>query len=259
MDREQRVAWEDERRCRGLVPGHADFGRAGLMLHLDQPCVLVTTLPSDTLRPFLDFDHPGLVDIFPLQFKGQLANSVTHLNYLTTTSDALVRYALIGAGGWRGFVAARRDGGVDVGLGSVARFTYRDGSVVAAGTVGYKLFALTHALRVAVETQAALIAKVEPAGVGPIEIDVALPGAGGSVLTGFAEGWANPEHGSDDPVQCLEADPLVRLEVEEWPSAEDTHDLVFRSALRLCNSFGILEARFLPRQGVNSRIPTAYA
>jgi len=246
LDRQQREHWDQERQRRGLVSGRDDFGRTGLMSRLDEPRILVRTLPADCLHPRIDFDDPGLARVLPRSFSGRLAQSASDLGNCTSTSDALVHYASIdpAGGSWRAFVAVQRAGGVDVGIGSPARELHPKGSPFADVT-GYKLFALIHAIRVAIETQARLIESVIPDGLGPIEIDVALPDAGGSILTGFAAGWPQPERDYDERAcWCHEQDVLVRLEVEEWPPKDETQALLTRTALRVGNSFGLLDARF---------------
>src|SRR4051812_44535872 len=114
----QREQWEKERRRRQLVPGEGDFAQAGCMANLDEPRLLVTVLPSDPLAQPLDFDDDALTGfVLPQRFTGRTANGISMLGYATATSNALVRFAVGGAGqGWRGFVAIRRDCGVDVGL-----------------------------------------------------------------------------------------------------------------------------------------------
>lgn len=248
---DQRKVWQDERERRGLVPGHSDFGRLGLMTRLDVPCALVTTLPADPLRPGLDFDDSGLgTFVLTQRFTGLTANCLSMLDRLSSTSASLVRYSddRTPEGRWRSFVGLRRDGGVDVGIGSVARRTHGPDSALA-GQSAYMLFVLVQAVRAAVETQTRLADRLKLDPSPPMEVDVALPGAEGAYLGGFADGWALPEHGLDEPRQCLEPDPLVRIEVDEWPDEDHQGELVHRLAQRICDSFGVREPRFLVNQG----------
>jgi len=197
---------------------------------------------------FDDFEFADVV--LPQSFKGQTANGVSMLAYVVSTSDSLVRYARGNTvdSDWRAFVGLRCDGGVDVGIGSVARFEFGNEAPLS-GVGAYRLSVLVHAVRVAISTQARLCAKLGNDDLSPFEITVAIPDAKGTVLTAFAEGWGRPEHDFEVP-SCLEEDPMGRMEVEAWPiDPGDQEELLFRVASRVCASFDIHEPRFLPRVG----------
>ncbi len=251
IDRKQREYWQRERDRRGLAPGRPDFGRSGLMARLGEPRLLVTVLPSDPLRPAVEFDDFEFADlVLPQSFKGQTANGVSMLAYVASTSDSLVRYAKPGdqSASWRAFVALRCDGGVEVGMGSGARFEFGNDTPLS-GVGAYRLFVLVHAVRVAIATQARLCTKLGSDDLSPFEIVVVVPGAKDTVLTAFAEGWGRPEHDFEVP-SCLEEDLMVRMEVETWPiDPGEQEQLLFRVASRICASFNIHEPRFLPRVG----------
>jgi hypothetical protein len=122
-----------------------------------------------------------------------------------------------------------------VGIGSLARRTYGASSPLA-GMTAYMLFVLTHAVRAAVETQTRLNERLKLNHPRPMEIDVALPGAEGAILSGFADGWAIPEYDLGQLSHCVETDPLVRPEVPEWPDEDHQGELVQRVAQRICDS-----------------------
>jgi hypothetical protein len=168
------------------------------MAHLDQPLLLVTVLPSDPLAQPLDFDDEALAAVvLPQRFTGLTANAVSMLNGVTSASEALTRFAIGGSGElWRAYVAIRREGAVEVGIGSTARYELRAPGRDVPG-VAYRLFVLVHAVRVAVEAQARLLERVDQtagSAFEPFEIDVALPDAQGSLIGGLAEGWEDPQH-----------------------------------------------------------------
>lgn len=218
------------------------------MGRLDEPRLLVTILPSDPLRPAVEFDDFEFADlVLPQSFKGQTANGVSMLAFVASTSDSLVRYARGNTVGsdWRAFVCIRGDGGVDVGIGSVARFEFGNETPLS-GVGAFRLFMLVHAVRVAISTQARLCAKLGSDDLSPFEMVVAIPDAKGAVLTAFAEGWGRPEHDFEVP-SCLDNDPMVRTEVGTWPiDPRDQEQLLFRVASRICASFDVREPRFLP-------------
>lgn len=252
MDGEQRRKWQIERECRALVPDREGFASAGLMGHLNEPLLLVATLPCEPLRPFLSFEEPDLaVGILPEALTGLTAQAVSLLRHVTSTSGSLVRFANSGADGspWTAFVALRRDGGMEVGFGSVVRRRLGQESMLA-GVLTYRLFVIVHAIRMLVESQARLVAQVPEYGSEPFEVNIALPRTGGAVLSGFAEGWPMAEHQFEVECACLEQDVHVRMEITKWPSADDDREaLIGQLARRVCDAFGIREARFLARHG----------
>lgn len=219
------------------------------MANLDEPRLLVTTLPADPLGSTLDFDDEALAGhVLAQAFTGRTANGVGNLPYVVTTSDSLVRHARGGQVGsrWRAFVGLRRNGGVDVGVGAVLCHGYREQSDLA-GVSGYRLFILVHAARVAIETQGRLIERTGTEADSPVELIVAVPGAQGAVLCGLADGWEEPEH-DFDPLRCLEPDLLIRTEVETWPLAPAAREeLLLKVSGRICEAFGDPAPRFLPR------------
>lgn len=249
IDREQRRYWQEERVRRALVPGVPGFARSGLMAHLDVQGALVTSLPSDPLRPALNLaDASHSTAVLPDRLSGLTAHSVSTLQHLAHGNEAAVRFARLGQDDatWRAFAALRHDGSIEAGMGSAARFTFK-GTSELAGRTGYRLFALVHALRVVVESQAGLLRLQAGDDLGPFELIVAIPDAAGAVLGGFAEGWAGPEHDFEIRT-CLEPDLLLRHEVDPWPmDPDDQEELLVKVAARVCRSFSVEVDCFLPR------------
>lgn len=248
IDRDQRTCWAEERERRGLVPGSGDFAGRGLTALLDDPRLLVTTLPADPLQPVVDLRGGDLVGVLPQAFKGITANGVSALAYEARTADTVARYSRIGSenGRWRAFVAVRSDGGVDVAMGSVAGRTYPKDSPLA-DRLGFRLFVLVHAVRAAIVTQALVCDRVTD--LGPFELIVAVHMPEGAILNGFAPGWERAEY-AFEVTTALQAHPVIREEVEPWPvDAEGQHDLLVKVAGRICSAFDVAEPRFLPRLG----------
>jgi len=159
------------------------------------------------------------------------------LSEVTTTSNALVRYSPGGDGRWRGFAAVRRDGGVEVAIGSSARYQRGSGPVV------YRLHVLVHVVRVVIETQSRLLDRLAGNGSGdlvapPFELVVAVAGAQAALLGSLNDGWAEPDQAFDPP-QALEQNLLVRVQVQQWPQDDDAREqLLSRATDRLCEAFG---------------------
>lgn len=249
IDREQRRYWQEERVRRAFVPGAPGFARTGLMAQLDVPGALVTSLPSDPLRPALDLaDASLLTAVIPDRLSGLTANSVSVFQHSAHGNEAAVRFARFGQedSKWRAFAALRQDGGIEAGMGSATRFTFKQGSPLE-GRTAYRLFVLVHAVRVVIESQARVLRQRGEDDLGPFELIVAIPGTGGAVLGGFAEGWAVPEY--DFEVRtCFEPDVLLRHELNSWPiDANDQDDLLVKVSARLCRSFSVEVDCFLPR------------
>lgn len=185
--------------------------------------------------------------VLPDRLSGLTANAVSALQYFTHGNEAAVRFAWFGNedAKWRAFAALRQDGGIEAGMGSAARFKFKEGSPLE-GRTACRLFVLVHAVRVVVESQARVLRQRGEDDVGPFELIVALPKVGGAVLAGFAEGWSAPEH--DFEVRtCLEPDLLLRHEVERWPlDSDDQENLLMGVASRLCRSFSLEVDCFLP-------------
>lgn len=130
-----------------------------------------------------------------------------------------------------------------------------------AGVLSYHLFVIVHAIRVLVDTLARLLTRMTETGLAPFEVNLALPGAGGAVLDGFADGWPRLEHQLDVDSACLEQDVHVRMETEDWPSGDEEREaLIGQLARRVCDAFGIREARFLAIRGqYEGRLSPEYA
>jgi hypothetical protein len=94
----------------------------------------------------------------------------------------------------------------------------------------------------------------------PFEVVVAIPDAEGALLGGLNEGWESPERASDPP-SSLEANVLVRVQVEHWPVGDtDRERLLFRAVDHLCEAFGDRGKRYLATRGPDAgRMTGGYA
>lgn len=263
MTSEQQETWTRERARRHLVPNAEGFATAGLMSRLNEPLLHVYVLPSNPLEPVLTFEDEALAGlVLPQRFEGHTANGVSMLPDVTTTSGALLRFAS-GTEKWRAYAAVRRDGGVEVGIGSTA--CYESPRFDPPLRV-YRLHVLIQAARVAVTTQARLLQRLLDNSIDieqfpPYELGVAIPSAGGSVLGALAPGWDEPEHAFGDEVpSCREDDVLARMTQATWPvTDEDVEALVRDIGQRICNAFGRTHPAHIARRGDSAgTIPKDY-
>lgn len=240
------IAWAAERADRNLQRGHASFAASGLMTHLDEPRLLATVLPADPLAVAVDFDD-DLLTALPQRFTGRTASGVELLGSDFVTDDALGRFAR-GERGWRAYVAVRRNGAIEVGMGSSVRARARQDD--EAAPFMYRLHCIVHAARVIVESQARVLAALRSSGEGLFEVVLGIGETGGSQLGGLDDGWSGPESWVSDSPTCLTPDVLVRSEVAAWPMETTGQTALMTSiADRVCNAWGTTQRLFAPPNG----------
>lgn len=264
QDFEQQERWLRTRARRSLDPTTRGFGRAGLLGRLHGAGVGVFVIPADDLAQPIEFEDELLTRI-PERLGGLTANDIASLVQVTTTSDALIRFAPgSDEEGWRGFVAVTRSGGVECGVGATSRYVIQGGISSASGSPVLRLYVLAHLVRVAVELQFKVIdwaQKYSPGAAiaGPFEVIVAVPGAEGMVLGGLNQGWGQPEDGLlMPPPRAIETNLTVRVQMDAWPSTDDEIEaLMFRTLDRACEAFGDRNQRFLNQN--HGVMPKTYA
>lgn len=255
IDPEQQERWLRARARRYLDPADPQFGRAGLLGRLDGAGIGVFVLPADDLAQPVDFEDELLARM-PERFTGVTANGVGSLSVVTSTSEALVRYAPgFGDEGWRGFVAVERCGAVVCGVGATSRYSLPGGLGAAEVPSVLHLFMLAHLVRVAVHLQSSTIdwaqkqSPVVPIE-GPFEVIVAIPESAGMLLGGLNAGWEEPQYSMLPPPRALESNIMVRMQLEEWPKDEVEVETMAISVLdRACEAFGDRDQRYLSNQG----------
>jgi hypothetical protein len=224
----------------GLTPGEPGFGAGGLAAMLRTPGIQVIVLPADVLATDIDFGDELLGEVLPQRFDGATANVVSLLPALRRSDGAAYRYSADSSNRVRAYVALRRNGGIEAGIaGGAAHYQPRDG-----GPRIYRLFVLVHLARQALAAQSRLVA--QSASRQPYQIVMAVPGGGAALLGGYAEGWEQPEHMFDDEAPTAEAnDPLIELEVDEWPPDDAGQDeLLERFCERISDAFNDGQRRF---------------
>lgn len=251
---EQHDRWERARRRWRLDPASAEFGTGGLMACLDGPGVAAIVMPSEVRAQHLQFEN-GVPNQVPTTFEGITANGVGTLPYTASTSTGFARYSPAGDGTtWLGYVAVRRDGGVEAAIGSGSR--YRAQFRAGPATI-IRLYTVIHMIRQAVETQSALLAedgevKEVADQLAPFDLVVALPKTDDTWLGCYNDGWEHPEH-LHDPPRPIESNVLVRHQVEQWPTERaDRNGLLFKMADRVSAALGDRERRWVARTGANA-------
>lgn len=163
-------------------------------------------LPADPFRTDLQFDGAFWEwwgENRPAPFGGPV-----RWNISAPTTDAAVRAEGYGDR-WNACLAVHRHGGVEV----LSRDTYplRD------GVRAFRLTRIAALLWIGFDAQA-WVQKHHDAS-GPWLINLALRDTKGSFLGNVAEGWLEPHHMlADDAPRCLNANVLIRRELEEFPS-----------------------------------------
>lgn len=241
IDSRQQDIWEAAHQRCHLVPSSTGLATGmPFASHLvDGPGVVVAVLPSEPRSTAVDVSR--LLDWLPNRFTGRTANGVSALPHLWVAD---------GGGGrvsdhqspWRGYVAVRRHGGVEVGIGAQSARFEQDGATI------FRLHVLVHAVRVAVDAQRAVLDRVSEQVDGPYEVVIAIPGTGNAGLGARADGWSNDPWNVLDH-RCAQDDIAIREQVEEWPVGAASEQLVVRIAGRICNAFGFVEDLFAPQRG----------
>lgn len=252
IDRLQREVWREERDALGLLPGTPDFGKRGLMTRLNGPALQVVLLPSDPQALSLDFDD-ALARELPDRFEGTISNSVQLLGTEGTGSQHMLKIASGDEKGARALLALARHGGISVGMAE-RHVAYRLGEARVV-----RLCAVSGAVRLALKAQHAALRALADLNRWtpdrPWELTVALPGATGSYLGGFAEGWRETEH-LDSPPLCVEPDPVVRVELPVLPRDVRDRDEVLLTALgRTVNAFGTTNPFHLNARNTAGGVP----
>ena len=256
IDYAQRRAWAHERARVGAAEEHLELSRHPAFARLPELTVAAMLLPPDPLAPALEFD-----DVFPAipsQLNGQIRNAVSLLSSEELTGTHALRHSSAPYEGPAKFVAGvARHGGAIAGAGSPGIYQARGEPPQRI----YRLFVIVAVVRAALVTQAAVIDRLgAEAGLpdGPWELTVAMPGGQGAWLGAYAPGWHPVEH-LDSPPMCMAANPVVRLEIDHFPTDRDGIGSLLEQAMsRVVNIFGTAEPLYADARNVSAGIPTDY-
>lgn len=258
-DHDQRRVWKRERERTGLAEDALDLTRHPALALLGDPKVCAVLLPADPLAPLLDFDQA--VDAVPATLDGQIRNQVSYLGSEQVTGTHALRTSRTSRTSHDqppDFLAGvARHGGAVAGVGSAAYYTTKDDPPWRL----YRLFAIVAVVRTALQTQAAVILRLgsgtDLAG-GPWELTIAVPGAKGSLLGAYAPGWQPAEH-VDNPPMCTAENPVVRLEIEQFPTDPDGVAALLDLAMgRAVNIFGTTDPLYAYAKNPGGGVPSDY-
>jgi hypothetical protein len=241
----RRARWRRVRAgCHLLGTDDAAFARGGLAQRLDRPAARMLLLTDDPELASPAVDEDQLRRLAEAAEEWGAAHRIGSLwgSGKTATFDGA---CLFGSGGssaapWSHYLCLRRDGGLDVGLGSEVVWTQDD-------VTEFHLRAIVGRLWRALELHAELL---QPQEGGRGEVVLALLGVGDGVLGGFAEGWREPFSGfRNEAPRCREDNILYRVELPEPPAGDSARDLAYQLGSLVENAWGSVSRRFLVRGG----------
>jgi len=247
VELEQRQVWTRERARLGIADDALDVSKHPALALLDPPRIGVVVLPPDPHAVPLDFDDVhGSV---PPQFTGRTVQFVSRLDTKLLTGQHALRAANEGKDAVAGVA---RHGGAVAGIGG-AGVSEPDGD---GGRRIYRLFALTAAVRIALETQATVLERHPDAGLpeGPWELTVVAPGASGALLGGYAPEWLSVDE-LDRPPRCIASSPVVRVEIDGFPPSDKIDRLLTQVMSRVVNLFGTAEPLYANQRAVSEGVP----
>lgn len=163
----------------------------------------------------------------------------------TATSSAAVRFRSMGREDecYR-YVALRRDGGLEMGLGKDAVYTITGGF---RPIEVFRLINIVGRVAAALDLYAEVISRL---GVeGPWEVSLALITTKGTLLGDVAAGWAEAGDANHDGRRCRESSVLLRREVAEWPAGEEALEFAHSIGAEVENAWGSKLRRYLARTG----------
>ena len=256
IDHVQRRVWDRERSRLGLADDDVDVTRHPVLARLDEPTVGVMLLPADPLAPVLDFND-GSLALIPERLTGLIRNGVSFLNTVEMTGQYLLRVARNQhAEPARAVVGFARHGGAVAGVGTTGRYQ-PPGEAYAI----YRLSTFAGAIRAALLSQGTLLANPGVSShlpAGPFELVVIAPAANGNLLGGYAEGWEPVEYSFDPPL-CTTSHPVIRLEIDAFPTDNTGLTKLLTQAMsRVVNLFGTSQPLYLDRTGTNTAVADTY-
>lgn len=250
----QRRAWHRHRSELGLSEGNlrvASHPAFGLM---EEPSCVVALLPPDPLAPLLDFDAVTS-SVIPQQFEGRTSRfGDASLSEVVSTGSHMLRVARDVGKPFRSLAGVARHGGVVAGAGPAATYQH-------AGLRVIRLDALTSTVRVALAAQEGVhrLRAAKQLASGPFELTVALPGASGSLLGGYASGWNDLDDELDSPPACQDANAMIRVEIAAVPAEREAVGRLLTQIMgRIVNLFGTDEPLYAPRNNISAGVTHDY-
>ncbi len=164
-----------------------------------------------------------------------------------SSAYAAYRYRSIGDDEWMRFLAVTHAGALEMGLGRDASYELpRSGEKIEV----FHLLTLVGRAAAALSYYGAVIQHYRSS--GPWEVSLGLIGTGGTLLGGFATGWAEAGHFNHDGRKCSQPNVLIRRELSAWPDKDDALELAYRLGDQMENSWGSRLRRYIAREGPNN-------
>lgn len=235
------------RRVRGsmrlLDPQAKDFAEGRLSRIVKGCSVRMLMLSGDPEANYIEFDGE-FWKWWLSERKDPVTGGVAYWGSAARpTLSAALRGDSRGNGQFTRFVALRRDGGLEMALGSEGVYSLNR----QRETLVFRLTLVVGRVWAALELYHEVIQHFSLK--GPWEICLAIPNTAGSMLGGLGEGWAEPAEYYGDLPPCDEPGLLLRREISQFPDAEGIQALAFSFGAQLEDAWGRKERRFLARHG----------
>ncbi len=217
----------------------ADFGSGGLGSRLDDPSVRLLVLPADPEDVLIEFDEE-VHEWWKQDWTDPATGEQASWGPTTVTAEAIVRYDANSQDSWTRYLALRRDGGIDLGLGS---------DCAGGGTEERHFWLVTIVGRIwaALSVYPHVLERLSVP--GPWQITLAMMRTEGAHLAGVADGWADPFHGGYHLKPSKEPALLHSRVVWEWPDEAGCQELAFQLGAVIDNTWGVFQRRFLVQTG----------
>lgn len=238
-----RERWRREKHALRLRDVNADgFGAGGLGERLDDPSVRLVVLPADPEDARVEFDD-DLLEWWGQDWIDPASGEKTSWGRTTLTAAAMIRYTESGEGSWSRYLALRRDGGIDLGMGT-------DSARGVSEQRHFWLVTIVGRIWSAMSVYRECLARLSPP--GPWEVTLALVNTADAHLSGVAEGWSDPLQGGYGLKPNREAGLLHSRLVPEWPDELGCQGLAFGLGTVIDNGWGVVQRRFIARTGQNA-------
>lgn len=243
ISEEQRARWRRWTESQELTDTSVENFATVRPLAIDKPArVRMVFVPGDPEVSFVRFD-PGFWSWWKPERRDPVTNGPTRWGGIATPSSNVAIKTPYGLSTLPyTYTGLHRSGVLEIGLLKDAGWKTRE------GTDAFRMNMIVGRFMAAVSLFADVVERYQLK--GPFLILVALRDTLGSILGGFAEGWAEPDSLDYESASCAEPNLLYRREIGSWPTtAEATTDLGIDLAGWLDDCWGVEQRRFIARRG----------
>jgi hypothetical protein len=223
-------------------PGDEHFAQTGPALRVADVRVRLVVLPGDPETQLTLDDEAWTAFTDASMIRGR-QNALGH--EVGASPWGVVRYASTGTNGWESYVSLRRNGALDLGIGSPAIWSRND-------LVGFRLVAIVGRILLALRIYRTLVEELQIA--GPFAASLALTGTRDSVLGNLGTGWDRHGRGFRD-VPTQHASALgEHWEVPQLDNESIVDGLAYRMADWLENCWGEQGHVYTPAKSEHSEL-----